>query len=113
MTMTTRENDIYKRMKEFTDERDAALLSLDKDKIVAHMKKWKIPFPDDDLVFWIAIHKARVALLTLPSEAVDFSLQWLKERNYAPEIVTNFEGRHSAIKIQKNELYGRIKGKTE
>ena len=67
---------------EFLTDRNEALLSLDKKKILAYYKKWdvdisKMPKDDVDFLFWVSIHKARTALKTLPMEARIYSKKWL------------------------------------
>ena len=68
---------------EFVAERNAALLSLDRSKIEAFVKKYGIDWtsPSCDEVFWCAVHKARTAIKKLPQEARELSEQWLAERN--------------------------------
>jgi hypothetical protein len=60
-------------------ERNAALLSLDEQKIRAYAKKYGARFPgsNDPVVFWGAVHKARTAIPSLPAEAKKESKQWL------------------------------------
>lgn len=69
----------------FVRERDAALLSLDKATIEAYAQKYQIPFPTDEEVFWVAIHKARFNCLSLPDEPRSDSLRWLERRGYSPD----------------------------
>ena len=70
----------------FLRERNAALLSLDKEKILAYARKWgaKLPFdPNDEEMFWCAVHKAITAIPSLPSEARSASKRWLQSRGYS------------------------------
>jgi len=68
-------------------ERDAALLSLDKDIIVRYFKKYEIPYDkSDDTVFWAAVHKARLQLDKMPEEAKVASRQWLNENGFKDTI---------------------------
>ena len=71
-------------LEEFVAERNAALLSLDRSKIEAFVKKYGIDWtsPSCDEVFWCAVHKARTAIKKLPQEARELSEQWLAERNF-------------------------------
>ena len=47
-------------MSNFVKDRDEALLSLDKDKIFAYLKKYGIfEYPVNEEVFWAGMHKAR------------------------------------------------------
>lgn len=70
-------------IKQFVRERNAALLSLDKDRIVAYLTKYgEKPHPDEE-IFWIGIHKARTACTQLPKAARLESKRWLDERGYS------------------------------
>jgi hypothetical protein len=69
-------------VKQFVAERNAALLTLDEATIRAHMAKWNIRTPENPIVFWIGIHKARTACLNLPREARVLSKTWLMVRGY-------------------------------
>lgn len=55
--------DIVKR---FIKERDEALLSLDRDKIEAYLRKYQVPVPQDDEVFWRGVHKAICEIESAP-----------------------------------------------
>jgi hypothetical protein len=63
-------------VKKFVAERDAALLSMDKEKIIAHMKKYGSPVPDKRF-FWLTIHKARTGATGLPMVERAASKWWL------------------------------------
>ena len=71
------ENDIQ----QFVKDRNEALLSLDKDKIIVFMNKYKIPLPSPE-VFWITIHKCRTASTGLRTEAREMSKEWLTQRGF-------------------------------
>lgn len=73
-----------KFMEGFLSERRAALLSMDREKILAYMRKWNAE-PDvitimesDEDVFWGGVHKARVICMDLPKRDRDESRRWLK-----------------------------------
>ena len=55
-------------IKKYVKERDEAMLSLDKDKIVSFCKKYGVPVPENELVFWAGVHKAIVALNSATDE---------------------------------------------
>jgi len=65
----------------YNRDRNEALLTLNKDKIVAHFKRYNPAFemPSEE-VFWTAIHKARTAIPALPPFARSISKQWLESR---------------------------------
>lgn len=75
-----------KRMKQFVKDRDAALLSLDKDKIIAYLNKYGIPVPDNETVFWAGIHKGIVAMNAAPVEKKIDSMMWLVQHGFSPDI---------------------------
>lgn len=75
-----------KHIKQFVKDRDAALLSLDKDKIVAYLNKYNIPIPDNETVFWAGIHKCIVAINAAPAEKKIDSMMWLIQHGFSPDI---------------------------
>jgi hypothetical protein len=68
----------------FVAERNAALLSLDEAKIRALCAKHGSPMPDDPEVFWRAVHKARVAVISFSDDVKNESRAWLKAHGSAP-----------------------------
>jgi hypothetical protein len=69
----------------FVRERDDALLSLDKEQLLAYARKWGVNLsyiPKSDELFWVSIHKARTAATSLPIAARQESKRWLHERGY-------------------------------
>ena len=71
-------------MKKFVQERDEALLSLDKDKINAYCIKYSLTMPKDDTVMYAGIHKAILHIRSSTPEQKERSRQWLIERGYKP-----------------------------
>ncbi len=68
----------------FVAERDAMLLSLDLERMKqfhATHNPGAPPF-GNDLVAWVAMHKARTGAKSLPIDARQLSHDWLKERGY-------------------------------
>jgi hypothetical protein len=61
----------------FTKERDEAMLSLDREKILAYCRKYGIAIPENELVLWAGIHKSIVALKGIPKERKASSAKWL------------------------------------
>lgn len=49
-------------VEQLVQERDTALLSLDKLRICTFMRTWGIPIPRDDAVFWTVVRDALVAI---------------------------------------------------
>lgn len=73
-------------IKQFAKDRNEALLSLDKDKIIAYLNKYGIPMPDNETVFWAGIHKGIVAMTDAPEEKKTESMLWLLEHGFTPYI---------------------------
>lgn len=66
----------------FKKERLAALLSLNKAKILAYAKKYGIKLPQHEESFWVGIHQARTYLAEIPEAERLESLEWLKRNGY-------------------------------
>ena len=73
-------------MKQFVRERDAALLSLDRKKIEAYAKKYDVPLPKDETVFWAGIHKCIISINSATLEQKQKSHDWLVEHGFKPYI---------------------------
>jgi hypothetical protein len=67
---------------QFFRDRDEALLSLDKDKILACMIKYGAHIPRNKRVFWADVHKARLALSCVDAEGKILSRNWLVEKGW-------------------------------
>lgn len=68
-------------MQQFLKDRKHALLSMDKATVVAYLKKYGSPIPQNEYVFWNAIHKARTGALDLPMFERGASKRWLLKHN--------------------------------
>jgi hypothetical protein len=66
----------------FVGERNAALRSLDRNKIEAYARKYGINLPKDEIVFWAGIHKARLQITSFTEEEREVSRRWLKEHGF-------------------------------
>lgn len=76
---------------EFIKERNEALLSLDKDKIMEYGKKYNVKFPKDEKIFWAGVHKAICNLYRIPSNCVSEeqykkSCEWLSKHKFSESI---------------------------
>jgi hypothetical protein len=71
-----------KKLNNFVKERDAALLSLDRGKILAYCRKYQVHIPSNEKVFWAAIHKAKIALKSFPESEKEISRKWLSENRF-------------------------------
>jgi hypothetical protein len=68
---------------QFFKDRDEALLSLDKDKILAYMIKYGVHVSRTERVFWAGVHKARLALNCVDAEGKILSRNWLVENGFS------------------------------
>ena len=73
-------------LKQFIEERNEALLSLDKSKIERFAKKYDIHLPTDDEVFWRGVHKAICNISSIPFEARQKSADYLFKHRSTPLI---------------------------
>ncbi len=70
----------------FVRERDEALRSLDRERIEAYMEKYHANFrPSSDLVFWAAVHKARLGITGFTPQEKAFSSDWLEKHGFRAE----------------------------
>jgi hypothetical protein len=67
-------------LKKFREERKVALLSMDEKTIRKFMLEYDVALPEDEAVFWAAVHKTRTACKDLPMEARTLSKKWLHQR---------------------------------
>jgi hypothetical protein len=68
---------------QFFKDRDEAMLSLDKDKILAYMIKYGAHVPRNEAVFWAGVHKARLALNCVDADGKILSRNWLSENGFS------------------------------
>lgn len=71
---------------QFVLERDEALLSLDKMKIIAYCKKYGIPVVKEEEVFWAGIHKAILQIKSATDAQKQRSYDWLIAHKFSPDI---------------------------
>lgn len=81
-------------MDEFIKDRIEAFTSMDKEKILAYCRKYKITLPKDEVTFWAGVHKAVCNLYLLEEDSIskeqyDKSYDWLAEHGYNPSISIN------------------------
>lgn len=71
-------------LEQFNSDRDEALLSLDKQNILAFQRKYNIGFkPSNEQVFWAAVHKAILTLNAATKEQKMQSSEWLKTNGFS------------------------------
>ena len=72
-----------KVIKKFVEERNRALLSLDKKKILAFMAKFGVQvMPTDETVFWGGVHKAILNINAATEQQKSQSRTWLKQNGF-------------------------------
>ncbi len=71
----------------FMRDRDLALKSLNKQKIMDYAKQYNVMLPLDQKTFWAAVHKARIAIMggVITEEDKQVSREWLRSNGYRPE----------------------------
>lgn len=69
-------------MKQFVRERDEALRSLDKEKIIAYCKKYNMNIPQDEKLLFAGVHKARLGIKNITLEEQMESAIWLLENGF-------------------------------
>lgn len=80
------------KINEFNKNRNEALLSLDKEKIIKFSEKWGVKMPQNDLVFWAGVHKAIMYLNAATPEQKEKSMNWLIENDFkVPQIEVEIE----------------------
>ena len=68
-------------------ERNEALFSLDKNKIMAYLRKYNLPTEaSSDTVFWAGIYKAICNIRNAPEPIVEEARAWLNERGFSTTI---------------------------
>lgn len=70
----------------FIKDRDAALFSMDKEKILAFCREYGVSMPSNDLVFWAGIHKAICTLATSSQAQKKISKKWLLDHGFSSDI---------------------------
>ena len=70
----------------FIKDRNEALFSLDKEKLLNYFNKYKIQIPKNELVFWAGIHKARLGIIDIPHDEREKSKKWLTENGFKPTL---------------------------
>ncbi len=73
-------------MKVYAKERNEALLSLDREKILAFGEKWGVALPDDELIFWATVHKCIYHTASAIDEQRANSEAWLKLYGFTTDI---------------------------
>ncbi len=72
--------------KQFVKDRDSAMRSLDETKILEYCRKYGVPIPANETLFWCGIHKARIQLNSITEDEKQISRQWLNEHGFQTTI---------------------------
>lgn len=68
-------------------ERNEALFSLDKNKIMAYLRKYNLPVDVcSDVEFWAGVYKAICNIKNAPEPIVEEARAWLNERGFSTTI---------------------------
>lgn len=70
--------------KYFIAERDAVMLSLDKERITAFCEQHGLWVPDNDISFWGGVYKSVLAIKSATEEQKTFAREWLIAHNMQP-----------------------------
>ena len=70
-------------IQEYVKKRDDAMLSLDRERIIALFNETKIEIPEDETTFWAGVHMARMEVKSFSAEVKAESLEWLHANGFA------------------------------
>lgn len=76
-------------MENFIKDRNNAFASMDENKIKNYCKKYNVPIPEDEEIFWAGVHKAVCNLFLLEDSPISMkqyikSYDWLIDHGYTP-----------------------------
>lgn len=66
----------------FVRERDEALMSMNRKKLLAYCAKYGVRVPSNKTVFWAGVHKARIASGGIPADEKRKSALWLRGHGF-------------------------------
>lgn len=70
----------------FVKDRNEALFSFDKAKIIAYSRKYGVHLPENDTVFWAGVCKAICNITSAPADVRKRASDWLREHNCSEEV---------------------------
>lgn len=81
-----------KEFEKFVAERNEALFSLDKNKIMAFAKKYNNPIAGlaeaiSEEYFWASVYKAIYNTVTAPPELKRVAIRWLRQHGFTTEVL--------------------------
>ena len=65
------------KIKKCLKELNEVMFSLEKEKIVAYCKKYDVPIPENDQVFWAGVYKSILAIENSPEHLRQKAIEWL------------------------------------
>lgn len=71
-----------KEFEVFKAERNTALFSLDKEKILAYLKKYHMDAPEQETTFWAGVYQAILVIQETPEELRETAEKWLTEHGF-------------------------------
>lgn len=74
------------KLEQYIKERDEALLSLEKEKIIAFCKKYNLPYAKKDKVFWAEVYKCIFHINASSAQQKLNAQCWLIENGFATDI---------------------------
>lgn len=77
---------VKSNLERFLEERNAALFSLDENRIKEYCRKHGLQIPENKKVFWGAIYKSICNITDAPNEVVEIARQRLKEMGWSENI---------------------------
>ena len=86
--------------KELMEARKEAFSSLSKKKIEAYMEMCGIKPIEDQRIFWKGVHIARAAMVDIPMELREKSIEWMLDN----ESLYSFISKHLSREEQKEQL---------
>lgn len=73
-------------IKRFVKDRDEALLSLDKDKILAFYKKYGLPYSKKEKIFWATVYKCIYHINASTEKQKAEAEAWLIENGFTTDM---------------------------
>lgn len=73
-------------IEQFKKDRDKALLSLDKEKILAFYAKYGLPYAKKDKVFWATVYKCIYHIDASTKKQKTEAKQWLLQNGFTTKI---------------------------
>ena len=78
-------------------DRNAAFLSMDARQIVAHCRRYGIAVPENPMIFWAGVHKARLMIEDFPAAEREKSREWLMDHGFYQDAHVAVRGRQPAV----------------